>query len=96
MFDQRGDTICGLEVSVRPSQFVSIRQRIDNVQGDFPHVPVSDGAAGISVELDILTQVSVQELGLDEDSLSGEVLEPTVLDLDDVRVMRTLYGIDAV
>jgi hypothetical protein len=48
------------------------------------------------VELDVLTQVSVQELGLYEDSLSREVLEPTVLDLDDVRVMRTLYSIDAV
>jgi hypothetical protein len=75
---------------------VSICQCIDNVQGDFPHVPVSDSSPGISVELDVLTQVSVQELGLYEDSLSREVLEPTVLDLDDVRVMRTLYSIDAV
>lgn len=91
-----GDTICRLEVSVGPSQFVSVRQCIDNVQSDIPHVPVSDGSPGVSVELDVLTQISVQELGLDEDTLSGEVLKPTVLDLDDVRVMRTLYCIDAV
>lgn len=48
------------------------------------------------MELDVLTQISVQELSLDEDSLVGVVLEPSVLDLDDVWVMRTRDSIDTV
>ena len=75
---------------------MGIGQSIDDIQRDFPHVPVSDGSAGISMELNVLTEISVQELSLDEDFLGGKVLEPSVLDLDYVRVLRSRHSIDAV
>ena len=81
---------------MRPSQFVCIGQSIDDIQCDFPHVPVADGSACASVELNILIQVSVQELGLDEEFLRGVRLDPSVLDLDDIRVMRSSNSINTV
>lgn len=81
---------------MRPSHFMGVGQSIDDIQGDFPHVPVVDPSSRVSVELDVLTQVSVQKLSLDEDFLGGEILEPSVLDLDNVRMVGASHGIQAV
>jgi len=74
---------------------MGIGQSIDDIQRDFPDVPVSDGSSGISMELNVLTEISVQELSLDEDFLGWKVLEPSVLDLHYVRVLRSRDSIDA-
>jgi hypothetical protein len=72
-----------------------IGERIDNIRNNVPQIPAIDLSSVVPVDFYILVQVAVAELGLNEYFLGGQLLHPSVMNLRDVRVVRSSDSIDA-